>query len=207
MTNAPDMSRTEAAGRRMMRHARVISVLLACVLIAVGLGIWALRPTAPGLASSQANQSNVAAPSAPADIAAGSTVPTFSLPALRSGQPTVDLAADRGKPVVLNFFAAWCHPCEAELPLIRQAWAKVGQRITFVGVDVNDNRAKALTLVDADKVGYQLASDSRGSVAVRYALVNLPDTVFIDAHGKVVHTQVGQLTPKVLETWLTRLGG
>lgn len=201
------MSRTEIVGRRMMRRARLISVVLAAGLIALMLGIWALRPATPAVPLGPAT-SNLSAsrPSVPSDIATGAAVPTFTAPALRPGQPPVDLAADRGRPVVLNFFASWCHPCKAELPLLRQAWQRVGTHIHFVGVDVSDNRANALKLVNADQVGYQLASNSSGSLAVRFNLLNLPDTIFIDARGKVIHTQIGQLTPKILDTWLARLG-
>ncbi|MHB1711553.1 MAG: TlpA family protein disulfide reductase [Acidimicrobiales bacterium] len=201
------MSRTEIVGRRMMRRARLISMVLAAILIALMLGIWALRPAAPPVTAGSAT-SNLAVPrpAVPSDIAAGAAVPAFTAPALRPGQPPVNLASDRGRPVVLNFFASWCHPCKVELPLLRSAWQRVGAHIHFVGVDVSDNRANALKLVTADRVGYQLAADPSGSLAVRFNLLNLPDTIFINARGKVIHTQVGQLTPKVLDTWLARLG-
>lgn len=201
------MSRTEVVGRRMMHRAPLISVVLAAVLVAVGLGVWAFRPTTPVVTlGSLASNPAASRPAVPSDIASGAAVPTFTAPALRPGRPPVDLAADRGQPVVLNFFASWCHPCKVELPLLRQAWQRMGARIHFVGVDVSDNRANALKLVAADKVGYQLASDPSGALAVRFALLGLPDTVFVDAQGKVVHTQIGQLTAKVLDTWLAHLG-
>lgn len=200
------MSRNEMLARRVARHAPVVSVILACSLVLLGLAVWALRPSGASASSASHGAAEPPlVPPPPSALQAGATVPDFVVPALRAGQPPVSLADFRGRPVVLNFFASWCHPCKAELPLLRSAWARSAGKVAFIGVDVNDSRSNALSLVSADHVGYTLASDPSGALAVRLGLLSLPDTVFIDPADKVAHTQIGQLDAKTLGTWLGRL--
>ena len=67
----------------------------------------------------------------------GTPAPALRLPGLDGGQ--VDLAALRGRPVVVNFWATWCDPCVREFPLLRQAAAAHRpDRLAVVGVLTND---------------------------------------------------------------------
>jgi thiol-disulfide isomerase/thioredoxin len=129
-----------------------------------------------------------------------------SVPSLEPGQPPISLAALRGRPVVVNFFASWCQPCLAELPRFARAWEQVGSRVAFVGVDVNDSPAHALALVRADHVGYPVGADPEDTAALRLHLVGLPTTVFIGANGRVVDSHTGEVSTAELDHWLGRLG-
>ncbi|MGH9065685.1 MAG: TlpA family protein disulfide reductase [Acidimicrobiales bacterium] len=160
-------------------------------------------PTSPG--SRLGTVSAGATPPPPAALATGSALTPFSVPAVEAGAPPVALAAYRGRPVVLNFFASWCYPCKAELPMLAAAWRRLGSEVAFVGIDVNDSRANALKLLRADHVGYAVGFDGHGDLATGYGLLDLPATVFVGASGRVVHTRVGQLSPAVLHRWLPRL--
>lgn len=131
--------------------------------------------------------------------------PSVSVPSLEPGQPPISLAALRGKPVVVNFFASWCQPCLAELPRFAKAWERVGSKVAFVGVDVNDSAAHARALVRADHVGYPVGTDPEDTAALRLHLVGLPTTVFIGADGRVIDSHTGQVSTAELERWLNRL--
>ena len=158
--------------------------------VVLGVGLWLGLTVADG--------------SAGARIAA-----TFSLPRLGGGaQVSMPLAARRRTPVVLTFFASWCTPCQTELPMVakvaRQELASHGP-VAFVGVDGNDDPSSGLAFARASGVGFPVAFDAHSSVAPRYTLVGYPDTVFVDATGRVAGTVQGPVTRPVLEGWLAKL--
>jgi cytochrome c biogenesis protein CcmG/thiol:disulfide interchange protein DsbE len=144
----------------------------------------------------------------------GTAAPAFSIPSLTGG-PKVDLDAlgvDRGHPVVLNFFASWCTPCEEETPLLaRTARAEraAGSKIQFIGVDSLDKSSNALPFVHQAGVTYPVGVDSEGGVSSGlYAVFGLPQTYFIAGDGTIVfHWRSGALNAAVLDKWLRKLGG
>jgi thiol-disulfide isomerase/thioredoxin len=137
----------------------------------------------------------------------GSSAPGFS--AARLGQTgSVSLSDFRGRPVVMNFFAAWCPPCREELPTLSAAQRRVGGNVAFLGIDVADSNSAALDLVKASGVTYPLGTDPDYKIADSlYHLRGLPSTVFIDAKGNIAATVLGQLSPGVLNQRLTALTG
>lgn len=143
-------------------------------------------------------------------VSVGDTAPDFTLPRLGGGNP-VHLAAlgvDRHKPVILNFFASWCGPCQAETPMLAKAAEASGSRVQFVGVDVNDPSAAALAFVHQTGVTYPVGADRTLRVtSVDYALNGQPNTFFIDATGHVIGQKLGALNPAELQQWIRRLAG
>lgn len=189
---------------RPRRAAVVAAVVVAVGVAAIGIP-WAARSPASRRAQLLAPLGPGSVTGVPPALAPGRFAPQFVLPALRPGQAPVSLAAVRGAPAVVNFFASWCAPCKAELPLLAAAWRRYGTSVHFVGVDVSDARGSALALAQQDRAGYALAADTSGSVASAYQLLGLPDTVFVDAGGRVVVTHVGQLHPGSLDSALQLL--
>jgi thiol-disulfide isomerase/thioredoxin len=114
------------------------------------------------------------------------TAPAFDLPRLdRRGRLT--LASLRGKAVVVNFWASWCYPCKQELPALEAAWRQHrSSGLVVVGIDVMDAGGDAGSLARRMGVTYPLVRDDGGGVADRFAVANLPETVFINRRGKVV---------------------
>ena len=137
----------------------------------------------------------------------GAVAPDFSLVDLRDAGRRVSLREARGTPVVLNFFAAWCTPCREELPLLREAHARLGGKVEFLGIDHLDDREKAVALLDRFGVTYPAGFDPDGQVARRLHLRGLPSTVFIDSDGRIVGIAAGQLTQASLDGFLAKLQG
>ena len=124
----------------------------------------------------------------------GTTAPAFSLPALGGGPP-VTLAAHRGTPVMLNFFASWCPDCRQELAAVATVARQAGPRVAVIGVDSNETSdGTASALLAAAHATYPVAVDANAAVATRYLVDALPVTYFLDAEGRVVGATLGPQT-------------
>jgi cytochrome c biogenesis protein CcmG/thiol:disulfide interchange protein DsbE len=122
--------------------------------------------------------------------------PSFSLKAV-DGSGSVSLAALRGRPVVLNFWASWCAPCEDEAPLLRQvAAAEVPKGVAFVGINAKDTTDGALAFIARYRPGYPQVSG--GSIADRYGVSQFPETFVVDRQGRTVAWFPGEIEPETL---------
>jgi cytochrome c biogenesis protein CcmG/thiol:disulfide interchange protein DsbE len=144
--------------------------------------------------------------------AVGSTAPDFTLPALTGGTPVhLDgVGQARHHPVVLNFFASWCIPCQQETPLLAQAADTArahGSTVQFLGVDSLDQKANAVPFVQKAGVTYPVVTDNGRVSSGLYQLYGLPQTFFIDADGTVIGHVSGPVKAAQLDRWLHRLAG
>jgi len=117
----------------------------------------------------------------------------FSLPDVRPDRANAVLRAVPGRPVVLNFFAAWCDPCHAEVPLLADLARRQGDRLDVIGVDMQDNRDLAAQLLADGGATYAAGYDPNRKVTDPWRVNGLPVTVFIAADGTVVDYHRGQL--------------
>ena len=120
----------------------------------------------------------------------GKKVPDFTAPLL-AGDGELSLSDLSGKPVVLNFWASWCIPCEDEAPLFERAHEEYGDRIAFLGVDIRDARSDALEFVERYGLSYPSVRDEGMRVYADYGLTGQPETFFIDADGVLVEHVAG----------------
>jgi peroxiredoxin len=99
---------------------------------------------------------------------------------------TVNLVRLRGKVVLLNFWATWCAPCEAEMPVFsrwQQDYSASG--LCVVGISMDDSGAPVRKLVARLKLDYPIAMGDAG-LGERYGgVLGLPLTYLIDRHGVV----------------------
>jgi cytochrome c biogenesis protein CcmG, thiol:disulfide interchange protein DsbE len=119
---------------------------------------------------------------------------------------TLDLAALRGKPVVLNFWASWCEPCRQEADVLERFAREYGPRgVAFVGVNVWDSPDKARAFLEQYGISYANGTDAAGSAAVDYGLTGLPETYFVDRDGQMVRKFIGPLNERTLRTVVEEL--
>lgn len=139
-------------------------------------------------------------------IAVGQEAPDFALKNLAGGR--VRLKDLRGHPVLVNFWASWCVPCAAEMPLIVAAYDSLrDQGLLVVAVNLSDqDRMKDVrAFVESFGLRFPVLLDGRGQAWERYRLTALPTTVFIDTAGLVRHVIAGPMTSEMLRAGLVRL--
>lgn len=110
------------------------------------------------------------------------------------GNGTLRPSELRGTPAVVNFWASWCEPCVDELPVLARAAADLDPQVAFLGVDVQDQVAKARELAADSGVRYRLVQDPRGEFYADIGGVGMPTTLFVDDEGTVVYRHTGELS-------------
>jgi len=122
----------------------------------------------------------------------GQRAPAVTLPTL-DGQP-MNLGERTGRtPVVLHFFAAWCSQCRDQMPSLREAVRRYGNRVTFIGVAVsaNQSRERARQYVQAHRMTHDIVYDERGQAVERFNVPTTSYVVVIDRSGRIVFTGSG----------------
>jgi peroxiredoxin len=120
------------------------------------------------------------------------------------------LSQDRGKVVVLNFFASWCAPCQTETPQFDSIYrSRKAAGVQFIGLDVKDpSKSGVQAWLQAKQVTFPVVYDEPGKTAIQLGdvpLVGLPATVLIDKQGRVAAVYIQEVFPKDLEPVLNQL--
>lgn len=124
---------------------------------------------------------------------------SFSLPVLGHPGSMVSLADYAGRPVIVNFFASWCGPCQKETPLLARYYESHAGHVNLVGIDANDEQAAALRFVAKVGVRYPVGWDPFPAPATTsYGVEALPQTFFLNAQHRIVAHVMGAVTAPVL---------
>lgn len=116
---------------------------------------------------------------------------------------TVHLSDFFGKPIVLNFWASWCGPCQREMPDFNDKYAELGGDVHFVMVNMTDGGREtvetAAAFIDENGYGFPVFFDVTGEAANAYGAYSLPTSFFINAEGHVVVQAVGAIDGETLQ--------
>jgi thiol-disulfide isomerase/thioredoxin len=120
----------------------------------------------------------------------------------RDGNP-VKLSDLRGKPVILNFWASWCGPCQSEMPDFQKAYETYGDDVHFMIVNVTDGSREtvetARAYVDGQGYTFPIYFDTTLEAAILYGASAIPLSVFMDAEGRYVAHASGALSAATLQ--------
>jgi thiol-disulfide isomerase/thioredoxin len=132
--------------------------------------------------------------------------PDFKLAGL-DGKP-LTLADSRGKVVLLNFWATWCGPCQAEIPDLIELQQKYKDQLQVIGLIVDEDDASVVKSVVAEtRINYPVAMTSP-EVRTQYGgIAALPTSFVLDTQGRIVQKHEGLRDPALYETEIRALLG
>ena len=108
-----------------------------------------------------------------------------------------------GKPIVLNFWASWCGPCQMEMPDFDEMYKTYGEEVNFVMVNMTDGGRETVETASAfiEKNGYDfpVLFDTQSEAAMVYGAYSLPTSYFINAEGHVIAQAVGAIDAATLQ--------
>jgi cytochrome c biogenesis protein CcmG/thiol:disulfide interchange protein DsbE len=117
------------------------------------------------------------------------------------------LADQRGKVVIVNFWASWCVPCREEAPILQDVWERYRDRgVVMVGVDYLDVERDALAFIDEFGITYPNGLDMGKAISKRYRIKGVPETFIVDQNGNIVEFYVGAAKEGQLDSILNLAG-
>jgi peroxiredoxin len=120
----------------------------------------------------------------------GKEASTFTLPLLEGGD--FDLSEQKGRVVVLDFWASWCGPCIKSLPgLIDTLASFPSDRVTLIGVNQGEASAQVKHFLETRNLKLTVTLDADESIGKKYGADAIPHTVIVGPDGKVAWTQTG----------------
>jgi peroxiredoxin len=124
-------------------------------------------------------------------LQAGTAAPGFRLPSLAEGE--LDLASQRGKIVVLNFWATWCPPCVAEMPSLERLHRSLSpEGLSVITVSVDEDEGDLRRFVAEHGLTLPVLKDPGGRVAAsEYRTTGWPETFVLDREGRLLQHVVG----------------
>ena len=135
----------------------------------------------------------------------GQSAPSVAGASLLPGAPDVtDAVFGNGAPVLVNFFASWCGPCQVEHPVLTGLAQDEG--LTVIGINYKDTAQAGLGFLEDFGNPYsQVAVDATGAISVNWGVTGLPETFIVDGDGTVVYRHYGPVLPAQRDELLAKV--
>ncbi len=144
------------------------------------------------VASVLIHRSDVGAP----PVIRGAPAPEFDLARLRmsdaDASSSVNLSAQRGRVVLVNFWATWCEPCEREMPAMERLYSTLaGEEFELIAVAIDDKEAEVRTFQERYQLSFPIVLDPDQSVYAEYQTMGVPESLLVDRNGLIIERYVG----------------
>lgn len=136
----------------------------------------------------------------PAEATQPETVPAADFTVKDFDGNDVKLSDYFGKPIVLNFWAYWCGPCQMEMPEFNAKYEELGGDVVFLMVHADSDTTQGKSLVAANSYEFPVVYDEKGQAAAAYGITAFPTTFFIDAEGNLQAHYVGAMSAELLQS-------
>jgi peroxiredoxin len=126
----------------------------------------------------------------------------FNLADLNGGR--VRMADYVGRPVILNIWATWCPPCQAEMPALNtyyQAHQKEG--LVILGINAGETREQAAAFAQSHGLTFPILLDPAEKLEDAAHINDYPTSILVGRDGLVKAVHIGMLTPDIIEAEFT----
>ncbi|MBE6052476.1 MAG: TlpA family protein disulfide reductase [Clostridium sartagoforme] len=123
---------------------------------------------------------------------------------------TVKLSDFKGeKPVVINIWASWCGPCQAEMPYFEEAIKKYGDDVEILMVNLTDGKREtkenALKFLKDNNLEMDVVFDEELNAANTYNVKGIPRTIFVNKDGEITYDREGLIDENTLFTNIDKI--
>lgn len=116
----------------------------------------------------------------------------------------VSLSSFKGKKVFLNFWATWCPPCRQEMPELEKLYQESKDSdLIILTINLGEDNKTVKSFMDKNKYSFNVALDLDQNVAIKYNIVSIPTSIFIDSEGNLVSKKIGPMTLEEMKTFVT----
>ena len=126
----------------------------------------------------------------------GEAAPTFTLKNLAGENIAVEA---KGKPYIINFWATWCPPCQAEIPDLAAFYAAHRETVDFYAVNLQEEAPAVQKFLTERQAELPVVLDAKGKASTLYGVRAIPTTVVVNAEGTVIYRKTGGVTKAELE--------
>jgi thiol-disulfide isomerase/thioredoxin len=135
----------------------------------------------------------------------GKPASDFTLADLQGRKHT--LSAQRGKVVMLDFWASWCGPCRMQMPRVEKLYRELKPKgLVVYAINMRESPAIARRYLERNKYTTTTLLDQQGEVSERYQVAGIPSLVVIDRQGRIAAHFVGVRTEEDLREAIRKAG-
>ncbi|MGL4986706.1 MAG: TlpA family protein disulfide reductase [Treponemataceae bacterium] len=136
-------------------------------------------------------------------INVGNLAPEFV--AARLDSSDAKLSNYEGSIVVINFWTTWSPPCETQMAALQNIYAKYGDKIKLLAVNVGEEYKPVKKFISKNKFTFNVLFDKQSTLATKYNVLTFPAIYIIDQKGIIVHTRRGEMPEEEIGELLSKL--